>query len=88
MAAIFLCPFAINSFVVPLWIFSNTTKSMKNCTVSKKQIADALGITLPTLRTWLKPYQKDLEQMGVTPTAKLLNPKATKFVCEKFDIDL
>ena len=61
---------------------------MKNCTVSKKQIADALGISLPTLRKWLQPFQKDLERMGVSPSAKLLNPKATKFVCEKFDIEL
>lgn len=61
---------------------------MKNCTVSKKQIADALGISLPTLRTWLRPFRKELEKMGVSPTSKLLNPKATKFVCEKFDIEL
>ena len=61
---------------------------MKNRTVSKKQIADALCISLPTLRTWLKPFQKDLENMGVTSTSKLLNPKATNFICEKFDIEL
>ena len=61
---------------------------MKNCTVSKKQIADALGISLPTLRTWLRPFQNDLKKMGVSPTAKLLNPKAAKFVCEVFDIEL
>lgn len=68
--------------------FSKIHKNMKNCTVSKKQIADALGISLPTLRTWLQPYQKDLEKMGVTPNAKLFNPKATKFVCEKLDLEL
>ena len=61
---------------------------MKNTTVSKRQIAEALGISLPTLRTWLKPFQKDLEDLGVTPTSKLLNPKATHFICEKFDIEL
>lgn len=61
---------------------------MKNRTVSKKQLADALGVSLPTLRTWLQPFKKDLEHMGVSPTAKLLNPKATKFVCEIFDIEL
>ena len=87
MPAIFLYSFAINRFFVPLWIFFNS-QTMRNCTVSKKQIADALGISLPTLRNWLQPYQKDLEQMGVTPTAKLLNPKATKFVCEKLDLEL
>ena len=61
---------------------------MKNRTVSKQQIADALGVSLPTLRTWLQPYQEQLEQMGVKPKAKLLNPKATKFVSETFDIEL
>ena len=83
-----MCVFLFETFVVPLPDNLKFDKDMRNRTVSKKQIADALGVSLPTLRTWLHPFQKDLEQMGVSPTAKLLNPKAAKFVCEQFDIEL
>ena len=54
----------------------------------KYEIADRAGVTTKTLRRWLKPYQKELEAMGVKPKDQILNPSAVKFICEKFCIDV
>ena len=45
-------------------------------------------MSLDTLREWCKPYQKELEAMGLRPNARVLSPKAVKFLAEKFCIDV
>ena len=60
---------------------------MEKNTISKKQLANAMQITLPTLRAWLEPYRSDLERLGVKPTDKLLKPPAAKWVCKKLELD-
>ena len=61
---------------------------MKTNSISKKQLANAMGITLPTLRAWLQPYKKELEKLGVKPTDKLLKPPAVKWVCKQLELDI
>ena len=55
---------------------------------SKSELAEAAGVSLDTLREWCKPYQKELEAMGLRPNARVLSPKAVKFLAEKFCIDV
>jgi hypothetical protein len=56
--------------------------------MTKQQLADKAGVSLNTLNRWCKPLQKDLEDIGVQPNARLLPPVAVKFIAEKFCIDL
>jgi len=56
--------------------------------MTKQQLADKAGVSLNTLNKWCKPLQKDLEDIGVQPNARLLPPVAVKFIAEKFCIDL
>ena len=56
--------------------------------MTKQQLADKAGVSLNTLNKWCKPLQKNLEDIGVQPNARLLPPVAVKFIAEKFCIDL
>lgn len=54
----------------------------------KYELAAYAGITSKTLRRWTEPFDKELAQMGVYPSTRLLPPAAVKFLCEKLAIDL
>ena len=56
--------------------------------MSKQQLADAAGVTVTTLMNWCRPYQKELEAMGMRPNAKVLSPRIVKFLADLFCIDL
>jgi hypothetical protein len=66
--------------------FQLSIKYMK--AMSKSELADKAGITVTTLMNWCKPYQKELEAMGVKTKDRVLNPKAVRFIVEKFCIDI
>lgn len=54
----------------------------------KSEIARAAGVSLPTLRKWLRPHSARLAALGVTnPNDNLLNPAAVRYICETFCID-
>ena len=55
---------------------------------SKSELAEAAGVSLNTLREWCKPWQKELESMGLRPNARVLPPKVVNFLAEKFCIDI
>lgn len=55
---------------------------------SKKELADMAGVSVDTLREWCKPYQKELERMGMVPGMRILPPRIVKFLVEKFCIDV
>ena len=55
---------------------------------SKKELADMAGVSVNTLRDWCKPYQKELERMGMVPGMRILPPGIVKFLVEKFCIDV
>ncbi len=55
--------------------------------MTKQQLADMAGVSVKTLLRWCKPYQRDLDAMGVPRNAHVLPPKAVKFICDKFCIE-
>lgn len=59
----------------------------KRQTRTKAEIADALDISASTLKVWLKPYHEELEKMGVSKFAKVLKPKAVKYICFMLDVE-
>lgn len=54
----------------------------------KSELARAAGVSLHTFATWLIPYNRTLQQMGVGKRAKMLPPVAVRFICETFVIEL
>ena len=56
--------------------------------MSKQQLADCAGVTVQTLMNWCKPFQKELENLGMRPNSKVLPPQIVKFIIEKLCIDV
>lgn len=56
--------------------------------ISKQKMADKAGVSLNTLNRWCKPFQQELEAMGLQPKARILPPVVAKFIAEKLCIDL
>ena len=56
--------------------------------MSKQQLADAAGVTVTTLMNWCRPYQKELEAMGMRPNAKVLSPRIAQYIADLFCIDI
>lgn len=56
--------------------------------MTKQQLADKAGASVNTLNKWCKPFQKELEAMGIGPNDRLLHPKAAKLVIKNLDIDI
>ena len=52
------------------------------------QLADCAGVSRRTLYKWLHPYKDKLRKLGVQPNAKVIPPKAVRFICETFTIDI
>ena len=56
--------------------------------MSKQQLADCAGVSVRTLMAWCRPYAKKLEEMGLRPRAKVLEPHIVKFLIHKLCIDV
>lgn len=54
----------------------------------KQELADRAGVSVNTLNRWCKPFQKELEAMGLQRKSKMLPPVAVKFLAEKLCIDI
>ena len=54
--------------------------------MSKQQLASYAGVTVKTLMRWLKPYEKELEQMGMKRYAKVVPPNVVEFILKRFTI--
>ena len=61
-------------------------KNMK--AMYKSELAAYAGVSTRTLRRWLKPYQQQLNEIGMKPKDQLLSPKAVKFICDQLSIDI
>ena len=56
--------------------------------MSKQQLADCAGVTVQTLMNWCKPFQVELENLGMRPNSKVLPPHIVTFIIEKLCIDV
>jgi len=52
------------------------------------QLADCAGVSRRILYKWLHPYKDKLRKLGVQPNAKVIPPKAVRFICETFTTSL
>ena len=56
--------------------------------MSKQQLADRAGVSLNTLNKWMKPFQQELELLGLQPKARMLPPSVLRFIAGKYCIDI
>lgn len=56
--------------------------------MSKSELAAKAGVSRTTLKNWCKPYQKELEAMGLVPNAKVLPPNIVQFIVNTFCINI
>lgn len=56
--------------------------------MTKQQLADKAGVSLNTLNRWCKPFQQDLERLGMQPKSRMLPPVVVKYIAEKLCIDV
>lgn len=54
----------------------------------KSELARLAGVSDSTFRRYLNTRRDVLSQMGVSPLAKMLPPKAVKYVVEDYCLDL
>lgn len=54
----------------------------------KSELAAAAGVSRATFRRWLRSDAEYLWSLGVKPKAKMLPPKAVKYLIDKYCIDL
>ena len=54
----------------------------------KSELAELAGVSVSTFRRYLNQRRDVLAQMGVSPRAKMLPPKAVKFVVDDYSIDI
>ena len=54
----------------------------------KYELANAAGVSSDTFRRWLQSDRTKLKAMGVAPKQHLLPPKAVRYLCEKYDIEV
>lgn len=56
--------------------------------MSKQELADCAGVSVRTLMRWCEPYKEELQQLGLKPFTKILNPGIVAFISEKCCIDV
>ena len=56
--------------------------------MTRQQIASYAGVTVKTLSKWMKPFERELEALGLRPGMIVLPPVIVKFICDKFCIDV
>jgi hypothetical protein len=54
----------------------------------KNELARLAGVSYRTFSRWLSRHQSELQEMGIPSGARLLPPKAVKFICDNYGIDL
>lgn len=55
---------------------------------SKKELACLAGVSCRTFSRWITLHRTELSAMGVSPTAHILPPKAVKYLCDIYSIDV
>ena len=54
----------------------------------KYELAAAAGVSSETFRKWLLTDRPVLESMGITPKQQLLPPRAVRYLCDKYCIEI
>ena len=54
----------------------------------KSELARLAGVSSRTFARYLTAHREELAKLGVSPQARKLPPKAVRFVCEDYCIDL
>ena len=54
----------------------------------KYELAAAGGVSSETFRKWLLTDRPVLESMGITPKQQLLPPRAVRYLCDKYCIEI
>ena len=57
-------------------------------TMYKSELARLAGVSDNTFRRYLNTRREELAKMGVAPRAKLLPPKAVKFIIDDYCIEI
>lgn len=55
---------------------------------SKKELANLAGVSYSTFNRWLRLHRPQLEQFGMSRHTHILPPKAVKYICDVYAIDL
>ena len=58
-------------------------KAMLKC-----ELADCAGVSRRTLARWLSLHRTELEQLGLTPSMRLLPPRVVAYICRQYGIEL
>ena len=53
----------------------------------KSELARLAGVSSRTFARYLAAHREALAKLGVSPQARMLPPKAVRFVCEDYCID-
>tara|TARA_R110001606_G_scaffold18895_1_gene70213 strand:- start:1991 stop:2191 length:201 start_codon:yes stop_codon:yes gene_type:complete len=48
--------------------------------LSKQELCELYGIARPTFRKWIKPFLPRLQEMGYTPSQKILTISQVKYL--------
>lgn len=67
-------------------IMKNKSNMAKSST--RKELAQAAGVSVKTINRWLASVEKELRERGYTKCTRVLNPSITQFVCNHFNIEL
>ena len=56
--------------------------------MTRQQLAYFAGVSVRTLSNWCKPYQQELETLGLKTNMIVLPPRVVQWICDKFCIDI
>ncbi|MDE6002510.1 MAG: hypothetical protein K2G76_03335 [Prevotella sp.] len=56
--------------------------------MTKQEMALRAGVTLKTLCRWCRPYEAELQRMGMDKKMRIMPPHVVKFLAEKLCIDV
>ena len=56
--------------------------------MTRLQLAASAGVDARTLRNWIKPYQKQLWEMGMPRGKGALPPNVVKWIADRYCIDI
>lgn len=54
----------------------------------KNELARAAGVSTTTFKRWIMKHEAELERLGNTPKAKIINPAGVEYLCRVLAIDI